>query len=190
MQLFEPGGALWLGTIYGLGELYLALTRRSRAQIRSRDKGSLLILWIIIIVSIFLAIQMVWLAHGAALPSPRVFYIIGFSIFLIGLILRWYSIGYLGRFFTVNVSIDPEHALVDSGPYRHIRHPSYTGALLAFLGLGLCLGNWLSILFLTIPIIGAFLWRIRIEEDALLDALGQEYRNYMRRTERLIPWIY
>jgi len=66
----------------------------------------------------------------------------------------------------------------------------YTGALLAFLGLGFCFGNWLSILFLTVPIIGAFLWRIRIEETALLDALGREYRDYMRRTERLVPWVY
>jgi protein-S-isoprenylcysteine O-methyltransferase len=181
---------LLLGTIYGLSELYLAVTRRSRTRALYRDRYTLYILWAVIIVSIFLAIQMVWLVPGAALPYPRVFYIAGFCVFIIGLILRWYAIGYLGRYFTVNVSIDPEHALVDSGPYRHVRHPSYTGALLAFLGLGFCFGNWLSIFFLTVPIIGAFLWRIRIEESALLDALSREYRNYMRRTERLVPWIY
>ncbi|MEP7015958.1 MAG: isoprenylcysteine carboxylmethyltransferase family protein [Verrucomicrobiota bacterium] len=187
MRLLDP---LWLGAIYGLSEIYLAITRRSRTRVLSRDRRSLLILWVVIIISIFLAIQMVWMVPSAALPSPRAFYIAGFILFLAGLILRWYSVGYLGRFFTVNVSIDPDHHLVDSGPYRYIRHPSYTGALIAFLGFGFCLGNWVSILMLALPIIGAFLWRVRIEESALQEALGQEYRDYMRRTEALIPWVY
>ena len=187
MRLPDP---LLLGAIYGLSELYLAFTRRSRVRVLSRDRRSLLILWAVIIVSIWFAIQMVWMARGAMLPYLNGFYIFGFCVFLGGLILRWYSIGYLGRYFTVNVAINPDHNLVDSGPYRYIRHPSYTGALLAFLGFGFCLGNWLSILFLTVPIVGAFLWRIRIEESAMLEALGQDYRDYMRRTERLIPWVY
>jgi protein-S-isoprenylcysteine O-methyltransferase len=187
MRLLDP---LWLGLIYGLSELYLAFTRRSRAQVPSSDRRSLLILWAVIIVSIFVAIQTVWMVPSAALPARRGFYIFGFIVFLAGLILRWYSIGYLGRYFTVNVAVDPDQEVVDSGPYRYIRHPSYTGALLAFAGLGFCLGNWLSILFLTVPIIGAFLWRMRIEENALLEGLGQDYRDYMRRTERLVPLVY
>ena len=153
MRLLDP---LWLGAIYGLSELYLAFTRRCRARVRSRDRRSLLILWAVIVISIFIAIQMVWMVPGAALPASRGFYVFGFIVFLGGLILRWYAIGYLGRYFTVNVAIDPEHEVVDSGPYRRIRHPSYAGAILAFIGLGFCLGNWLSILFLTVPIIGAF----------------------------------
>jgi protein-S-isoprenylcysteine O-methyltransferase Ste14 len=103
---------------------------------------------------------MVRLFPGVTVPYPGGFYLFGFLLFLGGLILRWYSIGYLGRYFTVDVSISAEHKLIDSGPYRYIRHPTYTGALLAFLGLGFCFGNWLSILFLTLPIIAAFLWRI------------------------------
>jgi protein-S-isoprenylcysteine O-methyltransferase len=187
MRLLDP---VWLGAIYGLSEIYLAITRRSRSKAPSRDRRSLFILWGVIIISIFFAIQMVWMAPKAALPSPRAFYIAGLIIFVMGLALRWYSVGYLGRYFTVNVSIDPDHELVGSGPYRYIRHPSYIGALIAFLGFGFCLGNWWSILFLSVPIIGAFLWRIRIEETALLEALGQNYRDYMRRTEKLIPWVY
>jgi len=53
-----------------------------------------------------------------------------------------------------------------------------------------CFGNWLSILFLTLPIIAACLWRIRIEERALLEVLGQNYRAYVERTKRLIPFVY
>jgi len=187
MRLPNP---LVLGAIYGLSELYLAVTRRSRAQALSHDRRSLFLLWAVIIVSIWLGIQMVWLCPGAAVAFRGQLYVFGFILFLGGLALRWYSIGYLGRFFTVDVSISAEHKLIDAGPYRYVRHPSYTGALLAFLGLGFCFGNWLSILFLTAPIIGAFLWRIRIEESALTQALGNDYRAYRRRTKRLIPWVY
>ena len=187
MRLPNP---LVLAAIYGLSELYLALTRHSRTQAISRDRRSLMLLWAIIIVSLWLGIQMVWLLPGATVPYPRGFYLFGFLMFLGGLILRWYSIGYLGRYFTVDVSISAEHKVVDSGPYRYIRHPTYTGALLAFLGLGFCFGNWLSILFMTVPIIAAFLWRIRIEESALTDALGEDYRAYAQRTKRLIPFVY
>ena len=187
MRLPNP---LVLGAIYGLSELYLACTRHSRMQAVSRDRRSLFLLWAVIIVSLWLGIQMIWLYPRATLPYPRGCYFFGFILFLAGLALRWYSIGYLGRYFTIDVSISAEHKLVDSGPYCYIRHPTYTGALLAFVGLGLCFGNWLTILFLTVPIIGAFLWRIRIEESALTDALGEDYRAYMRRTKRLIPRVY
>ncbi len=187
MRLPNP---LLLGAIYGLSELYLAFTRRSGTQAISHDRRSLVLLWTVVIVSLWLGIQMVWLFPGATVPYPRGFYFVGFILFLGGLALRWYSIGYLGRYFTVDVSISTGHKLIDSGPYRHIRHPTYTGALLAFVGLGFCFGNWLTILFLTVPIIGAFLWRIRIEESALTEALGEDYRGYMRRTKRLIPWVY
>jgi protein-S-isoprenylcysteine O-methyltransferase len=182
--------ALLLAALYGLSEVYLAFTRHSRTQAVSRDRRSLFFLWTVIIVSLWLGIQMIWLFPRATLAYPHGFYFLGFILFLAGLALRWYSIGYLGRYFTVNVSISAEHTLIDSGPYRYVRHPTYTGALLAFVGLALCFGNWLTLLFLTVPIIGAFLWRIRIEERALIEALGENYRAYMQRTKRLIPWIY
>src|SRR6266498_4033979 len=187
MRLPNP---LVLGAIYALSELYLAFTRHSRTQAVSRDRRSLFLLWTVIAVSLWLGIQMIWLFPRATLPYLRGFYFLGFIFFLAGLALRWYSIGYLGRYFTVDVSISAEHKLVDSGPYRYVRHPTYTGALLGFVGLGFYFGNWLLLLFLTVPIIGAFLWRIRIEESALIEALGEDYRAYIQRTKRLIPFVY
>jgi protein-S-isoprenylcysteine O-methyltransferase Ste14 len=71
-----------------------------------------------------------------------------------------------------------------------VRHPSYTGALLAFLGLGLCIGNWLSILLLIVPIFLVFLRRMHVEEAALVRGLGEPYREYMRHTKRLVPALY
>jgi protein-S-isoprenylcysteine O-methyltransferase len=185
MKLPSP---LALGALYGVSEIVLALTRRSRGD--SRDRHSLALLWIVIAISILLSL---WAAQNyrfATLPHRRFLYLTGLFLFAGGIVLRWYSIVQLGRFFTVDVSIAKEHRVVDTGPYRFVRHPSYTGALIAFLGFGLCLGNWLSILLLMLPILAAFLWRIRIEEQALIDALGEDYRAYMRRTARLIPLVY
>lgn len=86
------------------------------------------------------------------------------------------SILYLGRFFTINVAIAADHRLIDSGPYRFIRHPGYTGGLLLFLGLALCMGNWLSVAVIMVPIFAAFYRRMNVEESALSEALGEPYR--------------
>jgi protein-S-isoprenylcysteine O-methyltransferase len=107
-----------------------------------------------------------------------------------GLALRWYAIFYLGRLFTVNVAIAADHTLIDSGPYRTIRHPSYPGALLVFLGLGIPFGNWLSLIIVVVPTSLAFMQRIAIEQAALTRALGDSYLRYRARTKRLIPGVY
>lgn len=107
-----------------------------------------------------------------------------------GLIIRWHAIAHLGRFFTVNVAIAANHHLIDTGPYRIVRHPSYTGALMAFLGLALRLANWASLGVLLGPIFLVFRWRVHVEQAALIDALAEPYRDYMKRTKRLIPGVY
>ncbi len=181
---------VFLGAIYGISEIALAITRRSGRQSQSRDRHSLALLWLAILVSITLAIISARLFPAAALPHSRAFYFLGLFLFVSGIVLRWYAIAVLGKFFTVDVAIANQHQLIDSGPYRFVRHPSYTGALIAFLGFGLCLDNWLSILCVSAPIFAAFRWRIQIEESALLDALGDEYRVYTARTKRLLPFLY
>ena len=180
---------LLLGVSYGLSEFFLGLTRRSGAGTVSRDRRSLVLLWAIIGLSFFLA-QLALSSSIGKLPHPSLCLMIGLVVFIGGIALRWSSIFYLGRFFTVDVAIAEKHELIETGPYRLIRHPSYTGALMAFLGFGLSLGHWLALLCLIIPITSAFLWRIRIEERALIDALGQPYRDYILRTKRLIPFVF
>ena len=103
--------------------------------------------------------------------------------------MRWIAILTLGRLFTVDVAIQANHAVVQSGLYRLVRHPSYSGLLLAFLGLGISFGNWMSILVLMVPIFLAVLNRVRKEEHALIAALGSEYVEYCSRTKRFIPGL-
>jgi len=90
----------------------------------------------------------------------------------------------------VDVAIAADHRVIDTGPYRHIRHPSYAGALLAFAGYGICLGNWASLALVTVPIAWAFLRRIEVEEAALNGALGSAYAKYLGRSKRLVPFVY
>jgi protein-S-isoprenylcysteine O-methyltransferase len=179
-----------LGLAYGLSEVALGIFKRSGTSSRDTDRSSLRVLWTVILLSVaagIVAARMLpkfgseWLARG---------YVYGVVMFAVGLLLRWYAIVYLGRFFTVDVAIASDHRVVDSGPYRTIRHPSYSGALLAFLGFGVCLGNWVSLAAVTLPIAAAFMKRIAVEEAALDSALGESYAAYARRTKRLIPYIY
>ena len=178
-----------IGAVYVLSEIFLALTKRSRAPGPSRDRGSLLALWITISLAIFFA-QFALTVRGARLPHPGLWAVAGLIIFISGIALRWWAILHLGRYFTVDVTISPEQEVVETGPYRLIRHPSYTGSLIAFIGFGLTMRNWLALVIMLVPITIAFLWRIHVEEKALMDGLGEPYRHYMAHTKRLIPFVY
>jgi len=180
-----------LGLIYVLSELGVAFKKRAKvAETRDGDRGSLKLLWIVIVLSVTLAFNFAYWFAAAGMGAAPSLRFLGIALFVAGLILRWYSIVHLGRFFTVNVAIATNHRLIDTGPYRFVRHPSYTGALMAFLGLALCLANWASLAVMVVPVFLVFLRRMRVEEAALLHALGDQYRNYMHRTKRLIPAVY
>lgn len=107
---------------------------------------------------------------------------------LAGLILRWYAIAVLGSAFTVKVGIRPDQRVSERGPYRWVRHPSYTGSLLTITGILLCCTNLLSLLAVALPVAG-YVYRIRVEERALVALLGDAYRAYMQKTRRLIPFV-
>ena len=182
----------YLGIGLLLSEVSLAIWRRasSKGTAVDRDAGSLRILWIVISASITAAYLLAargvrpWLPAG--LPWPW----IGAAVFAAGAALRWWSIWHLGRFFTVNVAVAQDHRIVDTGPYRFVRHPSYTGILLQLAGLGLSLGTWPSLLIILIPPTCALLHRIRIEETVLRIHLSDAYAAYSARTKKIVPLIF
>ncbi len=114
---------------------------------------------------------------------------IALALLVIGLAVRWTAIATLGRLFTVDVSIEPGHRVVRSGIYRYVRHPSYAGALLAFLGIGVFFGTWPSLVGLMVPVTLGFLNRVSGEERALRSALGREYEEYCASTRRFVPGL-
>ncbi|MBV9927029.1 MAG: isoprenylcysteine carboxylmethyltransferase family protein [Acidobacteria bacterium] len=114
----------------------------------------------------------------------------GVALLVLGVAVRWSAIYALGKFFTGVVLIREDHRLMRGGIYRHVRHPAYTGALVAHLGLGLSFTNWYSLAFGVVPYALAAAYRIRVEERALLAAFGDEYESYARATKRLIPKVF
>ena len=191
--------SLQLGLVYLISEFLLTVTRRSRSRTGTKqDRSTLRVLWVVIMVSvtagIFVAARSTSLRGGSlsvfALPHGRMFAWVGVFLFVAGLFLRWWAIITLGRFFTVDVTIERDHELVERGPFRVVRHPSYTGVLLAFVGFAFTLRNWAALLIILVPIFAAFIRRMNVEEDALSRALGSRYADYMRRTKRLVPYVY
>jgi protein-S-isoprenylcysteine O-methyltransferase Ste14 len=94
----------------------------------------------------------------------------------------------LGRQYSAELAIQKDHALVTSGPYARIRHPMYTALNMFSFSLALTTSN-LLVLFFAVLIIVPFPWIARNEEKMLLEAFGEEYREYMRRTGRFFPRI-
>jgi protein-S-isoprenylcysteine O-methyltransferase Ste14 len=183
--------SLVLGLIYLGSEILLTVTRRSRSKTgEKQDRSTLSVIWIVIMISIGAGVFIAGNWRGGALPYGRAFAVAGVVLFAAGLVFRWWAIVTLGRFFTVDVTIEKDHELVERGPFRWVRHPSYAGVLLAFVGFALTLRNWGAILVILVPIFVAFRRRINVEEEALSRALGERYREYMKRTKRLVPFIY
>jgi len=183
--------SLLLGLVFLISELLLTVTRRSRSGTGTKqDRSTLRVVWLVIMVTVAAGIYVAKRLPAAALPHHRSVEFAGVVLFVAGLLLRWWAIITLGRFFTVDVTIEKDHELVERGPFRVVRHPSYTGVLLAFVGLALTLGNWAALLVILLPIGGAFIHRMNVEENALAGALGTQYTDYMRRTKRLVPFVY
>ena len=141
------------------------------------------------------------LGLGLALFSIFIFPILGignintnFSYFgiilmILGFTLRQWSIRILGKLFTPIISIQEGHKLIIRGPYKYVRHPSYTSLLVEYLGFALAVSNWISFVAVICFLFPAMLYRIKIEEKELVKRFGQDYISYRKRTKMLIPWI-
>lgn len=183
--------SLQLGLVYLISEVLLTVTRRSRTRTGTKqDKSTLGVLWVVIMVSVVAGVFVARRWPAAALRQGEMFAFAGVVLFVAGLVLRWWAIITLGRFFTVDVVVEKDHEVVERGPFRLVRHPSYTGVLLAFVGFALTLRNWAALLIVLVPIFVVFIRRMNVEEEALSRALGARYTDYMKRTKRLVPGVY
>jgi protein-S-isoprenylcysteine O-methyltransferase len=183
---------LWsVVALFPASEIALALMRRARTGIaRHADQGSTGLLWLVILCGVAVAVASQWMP-GLGLPGPGwLLRELALVLLVSGLAVRWVAVLSLGRFFTVDVALHEQHALVDTGVYRYVRHPSYTGLLVAFAGLGVFFGNWVGLSAVTLPVAAAVLVRIRTEEAALLEGLGVSYAAYCAKTKRLLPCVY
>jgi protein-S-isoprenylcysteine O-methyltransferase Ste14 len=171
-----------------IGTFFQRATRRHGTR---HDRGSYAVLvgvlWIGLLLGFGIAAFLPW----AAIPFLRLpLFWLGIGGILAGVALRWYAIRVLGRFFTRDVATQIGQTVVQEGPYRFIRHPAYSGTLLTLLGIGLTLGNGLALLVVLIGGVIGHLYRVHVEEQALVTALGEPYRAYMRGARRFIPFVW
>ena len=182
--LYYVAIVFWLASEMSIG---VRAIRRVGTWEQDRLSGPALVVGMVLAVwlSTVLAIR----AQGAAIGADRTaIFVLGVVAALVGIALRQYAVASLGRYFTTRVMTSPGQQVVDVGPYRYVRHPSYTGLLLTLFGLLLCQTNWLSLACFLIALPG-FAYRIGVEEGALARAIGQPYIDYMGRTKRLVPFL-
>jgi protein-S-isoprenylcysteine O-methyltransferase Ste14 len=175
----------WIGVEVWIG------SRRSRlpAGATDHDAGSKWFLIGCVWASIAIGFWIAFLLPVTAIRSYRTeVFVLGLVLMVAGMALRWYPIHLLGASFTCEVSTRPGQLVVESGPYRWVRHPSYAGGLLTVVGVLVCCVNWASLAALIVTVAG-YAYRIKVEEEALANDLGVPYRDYMRRTKRLIPFL-
>ncbi len=180
--------AFWFSMAFLVSEVILSRVRRSGTMVR--DGGSLRGLHWTIGISITLGVTLMFTGIGWY-PFDLVWRsALSIGLLVVGAVIRWTAIRQLGKRFTVAVEIQSDHTLMRSGLYRFMRHPSYSGLMLQFLGLTVYFNNWITQLLILIPITISMLYRIRVEERALLEQFGDDYANYMRQTARLIPGLW
>ncbi|HEX2347130.1 MAG TPA: isoprenylcysteine carboxylmethyltransferase family protein [Ktedonobacterales bacterium] len=167
--------------------------RRLRAGARRQDRGSQALLIITITLGAALGVVAAYRVPGATITTNVVgrdiLFWLGVALIYAGITFRLYAIHTLGAYFTTAVAIAPQQTVIDSGPYRLIRHPAYTGVLIILLGFALTCTNWLSLLLIPAGALLGLGYRMRVEERTLQEQLGKPYQEYMRHTKRLIPFV-
>ncbi len=124
----------------------------------------------------------------SAWQSPNLFHFIGFTTFVVGITYRLWAIKTLGKYYSHMVREVEAHKIVDSGPYRHIRHPAYAGMILANLGVVIFFFNLVTLILFLLVLIPAIILRIIIEEKTLFRIGG--YEKFAQNRQRLIPSIW
>ena len=156
----------------------------------SKDGGSIRVLlggmWIALMLGFYLSfVKAGSFPRGAQLPV----FVLGVALMILGSLLRRWCFRTLGQYFTGDVKASADQPVIRTGPYRFVRHPSYTAGIMMFTGIGLALGSWFSFLLITIASIATYWYRVTIEERALLGTIGEQYASFMKERKRFIPYI-
>ena len=174
--------------IWVMLELRQSITHRPEGV--KANWGSEVLFRLIVGVGAFLAGVLSGVAHSAKIQPAALAFWIGIALFWGGISLRFWSFRTLGRYFTFTVQTSSDQPVITDGPYRVIRHPSYAGLLLVIVAVGLLIGNWWALVSLTVAMTGGLVFRIWVEERALMQNLGDGYRDYAATHKRLVPFVW
>jgi protein-S-isoprenylcysteine O-methyltransferase Ste14 len=167
------------------------LVARSRpAQGEKADRGSMMVIMLAGWIGMVGAFMVAGIPAFMITIGQKTWFVAGLAALLGGRLLRRHCWRMLGKHFTGDVKASADQPVIEEGVYRWVRHPSYSGGMLMYLGTGLALTNWMSALIITIAGGAAYLYRVRVEEQALQANLGSRYQEYMRRTKRFVPFVF
>ena len=194
LPLDHPGARIAFDLVVGafvLSELRVRLRSGRNPHASQFDRTSLLVVQATAIAGLGGAVLATRRLPGAAIAGARwPLFVAGLVLMCAGIALRQWAVTTLGRFFTIDVRVEPGQTVVEDGPYRWVRHPAYTGLILVFLGFGLALGNWAAIALAFLVPTAGLVYRIRFEERALLQGLGEPYRRFAEGRKRLVPGVW
>jgi protein-S-isoprenylcysteine O-methyltransferase Ste14 len=189
----DPGATIAFWTLFGLfalGEYAIRFRSRFNRSGTRAERWSLLVVVAAVVSGMLAGIGLANRDVGSIVSARWPLFVVGLVLMAVGIFIRQWAVFTLGRFFTADVWVHPRSDGRRARPYRWVRHPSYSGLLIFFVGLGLALSDWLSVIVLAVLPAAGLLVRIRSEERALLAALGDDYRRYAATHRRLFPGIW
>lgn len=190
-QQTGPNIAFWiLFGLFALGEYAMRIRSGLNRSGSRAERWSLLIVVIGVVGGLLGGLGLASGRTATVTVGQWPLFVVGLILMAAGIGIRQWAIFVLGRFFTADVRVHTQQTVIDSGPYRWVRHPSYSGMIVFFVGLGLALSNWLSLVVLALVPTGGLIVRIRSEERALLAGLGEPYRRYAAAHPRLCPGVW
>ncbi len=191
--LSHPIGIVYflvLATWYGL-EIRQYIRQRARRAVAGADsQGFWAAFWIAVSAAVVMLLAAPSLVPAAEIGHAGTLFAVGLAMLVAGVAVRVWSFETLGKYFTFTVKVSPDQPVVTAGPYRVLRHPGYAGALLATMAIGVLYGNWVSLATLAVLFTAIVVWRIVIEERALLAALADTYGGYAAHHKRLVPLVW
>jgi protein-S-isoprenylcysteine O-methyltransferase Ste14 len=180
----------WVVLLWAFSPEFAILRRAQREQTAS-DSKSLQVIMFGQMVALLVSFPMAWVSALQIAPAHRIAALfIGLLMIVAGGLLRRHCFRMLGSSFTGDVKAHSDQVVVMRGAYRVLRHPSYTGGTMMYAGIGVGLGSWAGAILLTIAALAVYIYRINVEERALLAAIGDPYREFMSTRKRLLPFVY
>ncbi len=175
-------------TLFIISEIIIMIytSKNNKKDSTKKDKGS----FFVMIFGIWILIGLdASLRRVSNLNLPDIFFWIGSCLMIIGIILRCYSVWTLRNFFTLSVKTRSDQKIIQSGPYKYLRHPAYSGSIITFLGFSLAFRNIFGIISSIIILFLIYGYRIKVEEKVLEKIFGDKYFEYKNKTWRVIPWV-
>jgi protein-S-isoprenylcysteine O-methyltransferase Ste14 len=187
--IFPEAIIFWISFIWFFYLEFQKSRRVTGSSYNSQDAGTHRAINIGTEIALFLAFVVSFLPWFA-ISRQRLALDFGIGLLISGSLFRQYCIRILGECFTAAVVVNASQPIIEDGPYHWIRHPGYASVFIVFLAIGFSLGNWISLVILFLELCFVYKRRVKAEEKAMLEIIGEPYRAYMARTKRFIPFIF